>query len=244
MARYIRQQRQGFKLYHEDVELLSNLPADDFKELILALARFSIDLARNQEPEEPTFTGWSAALWGIVSSKVDRDHGEYVATNERNAQNAAKRQRSTAVNEGQPTSAVVGDEVTKGRPEATNSNSSSNGNSNSNSSSSNTCDNCDLLTIPDEEVARYRESIAAIEDAAKGIGLPFASSDFLMVEQLIADYSSDWVLAAINRAQDRNRNWGVVKGILRSWKEQGKIDDGEGIRTAAKGPPAIIGDFY
>ncbi len=229
-------------LYHEDVELLSNLPADEFKDLILALARFSSDLAKKQESEVPTFTGWAAALWGIVSSKVDRDHGEYVAKNERNAQNAAKRRRSTNANDGQPTSAVVGDEVTKGRPEETNS--SSNGNSNGNSSSSNTCDNSDLLTIPDEEAAKYRESIAAIEDAAKGIGLPFASSDFLMVEQLIADYSSDWVLAAINRAQDRNRNWGVVKGILRSWKEQGKIDDGEGIRTAAKGPPAIIGDFY
>lgn len=225
-------------LYHEDVELLSNLPADEFKALILALARFSSDLAKKQEPEVPTFTGWAAALWGIVSSKVDRDHGEYIAKNERNAQNAAKRRRSTTVNDGQPASTIADDEVTKGRPEATNSS------SNSSSSNSNTGDNCDLLTIPDEEAAKYRESIAAIEDAAKGIGLPFASSDFLMVEQLIADYSAEWVLAAINRAQDRDRNWGVVKGILRSWKLQGKIDAGKGVRTAAKEPPAIPGDFF
>lgn len=105
-------------------------------------------------------------------------------------------------------------------------------------------DNHDLLTVPDEEAQAYRDNLAAIEDAAKGIGLPFASSDFLMVEQLIADYSAEWVLAAINRAQDRDRKWGVVKGILRSWKLQGKIDDGKGISTAPKEPPAIAGDFY
>lgn len=83
----------------------------------------------------------------------------------------------------------------------------------------------DPLTVSDEEVRRHQDDLAAIEDAARGIGLPFAPSDLLMVEQLIADYSAQWVLEAIKRTQERNRTWGVVKGILRSWKDKGGIDD-------------------
>lgn len=79
--------------------------------------------------------------------------------------------------------------------------------------------------ISEEEVQRYRESITAIENAAKGIGLPFAAADCMMADQLMAEYSAEWVLAAIKRAQDRKRTWGMVKGILQSWKKKGGIDD-------------------
>lgn len=75
-----------------------------------------------------------------------------------------------------------------------------------------------------EYVRQYREGMAAIEDAAKGIGLPYATDDYKMCEELMADYSAEWVVAAIKRAQDRNRNWGTVKGILQSWKKKGGID--------------------
>ena len=219
MAKYERRQRPGFMIYHEDVELLSNLAADDFKALTLALAKLSADLAQNREIEVPAFSGWSAALWGIVSAKVIRDHENYIV---KCNQGSANRRKTTMVNGGQPSSTVVDSRVTEGRPEATN--------SSSNSSSNSRCgeharDDRDPLTVSDEEVRRHQDDLAAIEDAARGIGLPFAPSDLLMVEQLIADYSAQWVLEAIKRTQERNRTWGVVKGILRSWKDKGGIDD-------------------
>lgn len=75
-----------------------------------------------------------------------------------------------------------------------------------------------------EYVRQYLEDMAAIEDVAKGIGLPFESADYGMCVGLRADYSTEWVIAAIKRAQDRKRDWGTVKGILRSWKKKGGID--------------------
>lgn len=83
----------------------------------------------------------------------------------------------------------------------------------------------DPLPVSLQEAERYRKNMAAIEDSARRIGLPFAAGDFAMVNRLIADYSSEWVLKAIERTQDRNRTWGVVKGILKSWKLKGGIDD-------------------
>lgn len=217
MAKYERRQRPGFMIYHEDVELLSNLAADDFKALTLALAKLSADLAQDQENEVPAFSGWSAALWGIVSAKVIRDHENYIA---KCNQGSTNRRKATMVNGGQPASTVVDSRVTEGRPEATNSNSSSNS-----SGGEHTRDARDPLTVSDEEVRAYQDNLAAIEDVAKSIGLPFAAADCQVAEQLMAEYSAEWVLEAIKRAQDRNRTWGVVKGILRSWKDKGGIDD-------------------
>ncbi len=84
----------------------------------------------------------------------------------------------------------------------------------------------DPLAISDEEADRYRENLAAIEDGARRIGLPFAPGDLAMIDRLMGEYGADWVLKAIERTQDRNRTWGVVKGILRSWRQKGGIDDG------------------
>ncbi len=86
-------------------------------------------------------------------------------------------------------------------------------------------DSDNILAVPDKEVLKYQEGIGAIEEAAKGIGLPFAATDFPRAERLMADYSLEWVLKAIERASLRNRTWGVVEGILKSWKSKGGMDD-------------------
>lgn len=217
-------------LYHDDLAYLSVFDAVEVKEIVCFLADASQALASGADiPQIPALNGATAITCRNMLEKLLRDHGKYQAT-------CDKRSNSSKVDLSQLKHGDVDNNTLTER--------------NVTVTECNVAevvadsDNCDPLTVPDEESKAYRDNLAAIEDAAKGIGLPFASSDFLMVEQLIADYSAEWVLAAINRAQDRDRNWGVVKGILRSWKLQGKIDDGKGIRTAAKGPPAIIGDFY
>lgn len=84
----------------------------------------------------------------------------------------------------------------------------------------------DPLAVSMEEAERYRDNLAAIEDRARQIGLPFAPGDVAMIDRLMGEYGADWVLKAIERTQNRNRTWGIVKGILRSWQKKGGIDDG------------------
>lgn len=83
------------------------------------------------------------------------------------------------------------------------------------------------FALTDAEVDAYRENLAAIEDTARSIGLPFEPGDIRMVDSLMADYTPEWVLEAVRRTQYRKRTWGVVRGILQSWKAKGAIDDAE-----------------
>lgn len=85
----------------------------------------------------------------------------------------------------------------------------------------------DAFTVTDEEAQAHREMIDRIEAKAKSYGLPFATGDIDKALDLAGEYTEEWLLAAIDRCSDRtNRNWGIVKGILRSWKEGGGMDKG------------------
>lgn len=84
----------------------------------------------------------------------------------------------------------------------------------------------DAFTVTDEEAQAHREMIDRIEAKAKDYGLPFATGDIAKAINLAGEYTEDWLLQAIDRCSDRtSRNWGMVKGILRSWQENGGIDD-------------------
>lgn len=96
----------------------------------------------------------------------------------------------------------------------------------------------DILSISPSEADAWRQDMAALEDAARGIGLPVQMHDLELLNTLRGDYGTEWVLQAIKRTQYRNRTWGVVCGILRSWKQNGGIDDGIGRKPGGNDPQA------
>jgi DNA replication protein DnaD len=78
------------------------------------------------------------------------------------------------------------------------------------------------------DLSAYRESMAAIEDKAKSIGMPpWAASDITKAESLMADYSAKWLLEAMKRAGNGTanaRSWRYIEGILKAWKAKGGMD--------------------
>ena len=214
MAKYERRQRPGVMLYHDDLAYLSVFDAVEVKEIICFFTEASKALATGEAvPPLPELSGAAAITCRNMLEKLIRDHGKYQNTCE-------KRSNSSNDTKGD-LSRLKQDEVDNGTLTELNLALTERNVAEVVAKS----DDRDLLTVSDEEVKQYRDNLAAIEDAAKGIGLPFAAADCQLAEQLMEEYSAGWVLEAIRRAQDRNRTWGVVKGILRSWKDKGGIDD-------------------
>lgn len=80
--------------------------------------------------------------------------------------------------------------------------------------------------LTDDEIRASLERITRIEHAAEDLGLPFKQADMVRAESIIAEYGEEWLLEAMARTGIRERrSWGMVIGILRSWKERGRIDD-------------------
>ena len=214
MAKYERRQRQGLMLYHDDLAYLTVFDAVEVKEIVCFLASASYALAVGGEVQAmPQLPGAAAVTCRNMLEKLKRDHGNYQETCDKrgNMHKGTKgdscQLKQAEVDIGTLTERNVTVTERNVAEEAAKS------------------DDRDPLTVSDEEVKQYQDNLAAIEDAAKSIGLPFAAADCQVAEQLMAEYSAGWVLEAIKRAQDRNRTWGVVKGILRSWKDKGGIDD-------------------
>jgi DnaD/phage-associated family protein len=69
--------------------------------------------------------------------------------------------------------------------------------------------------------------------AARDAGLPFFPRNIETARDLANEYGLEWLLEAIKRAADgKAQTWGYVKGILRSWKEHGGMDDANKPRNA------------
>jgi len=78
-----------------------------------------------------------------------------------------------------------------------------------------------------EELEAIQKALDAIFDAAATIGLS-TSRDLDRANALVADYSAEWVLEAINRAVDAPpsaRCWRYIDGTLKNWRAAGGIDD-------------------
>ncbi len=78
------------------------------------------------------------------------------------------------------------------------------------------------------DVKAYQENLDAVEDKAKSIGMAWAGADIAKAESLMAAYSAQWLLTAMDRAANgptAARSWRYIEGILRSFKEKGGIDD-------------------
>jgi len=214
MAKYERRQRPGVMLYHDDLAYLSVFDAVEVKEIICFFTEASKALAAGEvAPPLPELSGVAAITCRNMLEKLMRDHGKYQNTCE-------KRSNSSKETKGD-LSQLKQDQVDNGTLTELNLTLTER----NVAVAEYARDDHDPLTVSDEEVGRHKDDLAAIEVTAKGIGLPFAAADCQLAEQLMAEYSAGWVLEAIRRAQDRNRTWGVVKGILRSWKDKGGIDD-------------------
>ena len=62
--------------------------------------------------------------------------------------------------------------------------------------------------------------------AAISCGLPMHPVHMQTARELVKEFGETWVLEAIQRTADANvQSWGYVKGILRSWRAQGGMDD-------------------
>ena len=62
--------------------------------------------------------------------------------------------------------------------------------------------------------------------AAVSCGLPMHPVHMQTARELIKEFGEPWVLAAIQRTSDASvQSWGYVKGILRSWRAQGGMDE-------------------
>jgi len=94
-----------------------------------------------------------------------------------------------------------------------------------------TSDDVDLdlpFGITEDEIQANKEAMNRVEIASSELGLPWNSADEHRANGMVADYTAEWVLAAIDRTGYREkRTWGTVAGILRSWKKKGGIDDPE-----------------
>ena len=67
----------------------------------------------------------------------------------------------------------------------------------------------------------------AVFDAAQRAGFAQTAHDLDKATALMADYSPEWVLEAVNVAADgtkEQRSWRYVEGILKRWKLRGGID--------------------
>ncbi len=69
--------------------------------------------------------------------------------------------------------------------------------------------------------------------AATSCGLPLCPVHMQMARDLTREFGEPWLLEAIRRTADSSaQNWGYVKGILRSWREQGGMDDAHRRKSA------------
>lgn len=63
--------RPGVMLYFETLQAIDELEAEDAKQIMGAILRYSRD------GEAPAFRGTLAALWSLIQSSLDRDEGRY-----------------------------------------------------------------------------------------------------------------------------------------------------------------------
>lgn len=83
----------------------------------------------------------------------------------------------------------------------------------------------DPFELTKEEVKHHRELVDRLDAKATSYGLPFTVGDIERCLRWAGEYTEDWLLEAIERCSLREkRSWGMVHGILKSWKSKGGID--------------------
>lgn len=86
----------------------------------------------------------------------------------------------------------------------------------------------DQLELTEEEIRHHQELINRLDIKASSYGLPFNVGDIERCLRWAGEYTEEWLLEAIDRCSLREkRSWGMVNGILKSWKSKGAIDTGQ-----------------
>ena len=79
--------------------------------------------------------------------------------------------------------------------------------------------------LTDTDIAESLNRDRQIEEIARRWGLPYSEGHMLKARDLASTYTLDWVLKAIERSGNGERQtWAYVEGILRNWKQNGGID--------------------
>lgn len=83
----------------------------------------------------------------------------------------------------------------------------------------------DPFELTEDEIKHHRELVDRLEAKATSYGLPFTVGDIERCLRWAGEYTEPWLLEAIERCSLREkRSWGMVHGILKSWKSKGGID--------------------
>lgn len=80
---------------------------------------------------------------------------------------------------------------------------------------------------PDAGLTAISDAHNAVFDAAQRAGFAQTAHDLDKATTLMADYTPEWVLAAVGVAADgpaNQRCWRYVEGVLRRWKQRGGMD--------------------
>lgn len=80
---------------------------------------------------------------------------------------------------------------------------------------------------PDAGLTAILDAHNAVFDAAQRAGFAQTAHDLDKATTLMADYTPEWVLAAVGIAADgtaNQRSWRYVEGVLKRWKQRGGMD--------------------
>ena len=216
-----KKQRPGFMLYHEDVDDLGMLEAEDFKRLFLALARFS------ETGEQETLGGGLDVLYRLMLRKISKQDEAYEAACQQRQKAAESRWGARNVDAGAcETMREDAEACETMRDDAKHANRNLNLNLNMNLSPQNierqsvTRAREDAQTEADDEI-RDR-CVRKLREAGEK-GEPFLTDGISM---LIGRHGSAKVERAVDRAvSDRSPNIQDVRNILLSWERTDEARD-------------------
>lgn len=222
-----KKQRPGFMLYHEDVDDLGMLEAEDFKRLFLALAKYS------QTGETETLGGGLDVLYRLMMRKISKQDEAYERTCQARREAAEKRwnvsdddANDANACECMQTDANDANACNSMQTDANDANRNMNLNLNMNLSPQNiekqsvTRAREDAETEADDEI-RDR-CVRKLKEAGEK-GDPFLEDGIAM---LIGRHGSAKVERAVDRAvSDRSPNIQDVRNILLSWERTDEARD-------------------
>lgn len=161
---------------------------------------------------EPELAGRESIAFDFIKDDIDRADKAYDAKCEKNRQNRS----STTVNDRQRPSTNTNE-----RPQ----NKSKIEIEDKEKTKDYYDDNSAGAWISDSEIADSLDRDRQIEEAAASWGLPHHEGNMIEARDMAREYSLDWLLRAIQTAgKGKEQTWRYVRGILRSWKENGGPD--------------------
>ena len=224
-----KKQRPGFMLYHEDVDDLGMLEAEDFKRLFLALARFS------ETGEQETLGGGLDVLYRVMLRKIAKQDEAYEAACQQRQKAAESRWGARNVDAGACETMREDTEACESMREDASACETMRDDAKHANRNLNLNMNLSPQNIEKQSVTRAREDAQTEADdeirdrcvrklrEAGEKGEPFLTDGISM---LIGRHGSAKVERAVDRAvSDRSPNIQDVRNILLSWERTDEARD-------------------